>query len=198
MKLSHAHGATQDGQVMVERSDRMWSTGEGNGKPLQYSCLENPMNSMKRQNDRILKEELPRSLDAQHATGDQWRNNSRKNEGMEPMQKQYPFEDVTGDRRKVQCCKEQCCIGTWSVRSMNQGKLEAVKQEMARVNVDIQGISELKWTGMGEFNSDDNYIYYCGQESLTRNRVAIMVKKRVRNAVLGCNLKNDTMISVRF
>ena len=87
MKLSHAHGATQDGRVMVERSDRMWSTGEGNGKPLQYSCLENPMNSMKRQNDRILKEELPRSVGAQYATGDQWRNNSRKNEGMEPKQK---------------------------------------------------------------------------------------------------------------
>ena len=90
MKLSHARGATQDGRVMVERSDRMWSTGEGNGKPLQYSCLENPMNSMKRQNDRILKEKLPRSVGALYATGDQWRNNSRKNEGMEPKQKQYP------------------------------------------------------------------------------------------------------------
>ena len=89
MKLSHAHGATQDGRVMVERSDRMWSTGEGNGQPLQYSCLENPMNSRKRQNDRILKEELPRSVGAQYATGDQWINNSRKNEGMEPKQKQY-------------------------------------------------------------------------------------------------------------
>ena len=101
MKLSHARGATQDGRVMVERSDRMWSTGEGNGKPLQYSCLENPMNSMKRQNDRILKEKLPRSVGAQYATGDQWRNNSRKNEGMEPKQKQYPAVDVTGDRSKV-------------------------------------------------------------------------------------------------
>ena len=107
MKLSHACGATQDGRVMVERSDRMWSTGEGNGKPLQYSCLENPMNSMKRQNDRILKEKLPRSLGAQYATGDQWRNNSRKNERMEPKQKQYPAVDVTGDRSKVWCCKEQ-------------------------------------------------------------------------------------------
>ena len=101
MKLSHARGATQDGRVMVERSDRMWSTGEGNGKPLQYSCLENPMNSMKRQNDRILKEKLPRSVGAQYATGDQWRNNSRKNEGMEPKQKEYPAVDVTGDRSKV-------------------------------------------------------------------------------------------------
>ena len=116
---------------MVERSDRMWSTGEGNGKPLQNSCLENPMDSMKRQNDRTLKEELPRSVGAQYAAGDQWRNNSRKNE------------------------------------------------EIARVNVDILGISKLKWTGMGEFNSDDHYIYYCGQESLRRNGVAIMVNKRV-------------------
>ena len=94
-------GATQDGRVMVEMSDRMWSTGEGNGKPLQYSCLENPMNSMKRQNDRILKEELPRLVGAQYATGDQWRNISRKNEVMEPKQKQYPVVDVTGDRSKV-------------------------------------------------------------------------------------------------
>ena len=87
MKLSHACETTQDGRVMVEGSNRMWSTGEGNGKPLQYSCLENPMNSMKRQNDRILKDELLRSVGAQYATGDQWRNNSRKNEGMEPKQK---------------------------------------------------------------------------------------------------------------
>ena len=97
----------------------MWPTGEGNSKTIQYSCLENPMNSMKRQNDRILKEKHPRSVDAQYATGDQWRNNSRKNEGMEPNQKQYPVVDVTGDRSKVQCCKEQYCIETWNVRSMN-------------------------------------------------------------------------------
>ena len=101
MKLSYACGATQDGLVMVERSDRMWSTGEGNGKPLQYSCLENPMNSMKRQNDRILKEILPRSVGAQYATGDEWKNNSRKNERMEPKQKQYPIVHVTGDRSKI-------------------------------------------------------------------------------------------------
>ena len=131
----------------------LWSTGEGNGKPLQYSCLENPMNSMKGQKDRTLKEELPRSVGAHYATRDQWRNNFRKNEEMEPKQKQHPVLDVSGDRSKVRCCKEQCCIGTWNVRSMNQGKLEVVKQEMARVNVDILGISELKWTGMGEFNS---------------------------------------------
>ena len=170
-------GAIQDRWVMVDRSDGMWSTGEGNGKPLQYSCLENPMNSMKRQKDRILKEELPRSVGAQYATGDQWRNNSRKNEGTEPKQKQYPVVYVTGDISKVQCCKEQYCIETWNVSSMNQGKLEVVKQEMARVNIDILGISELKRTGMGEFNSDDHYLYYCAQESLRRNGVAIMINK---------------------
>ena len=117
-------GATQDGQVMMERSDRMWSTREGNGKPLQYSCLENPMNSMKRQKDRTLKDELPRSVGAKYATGDQWRNNYRKREGIDPKQKQHPVVDVTGDGSKVQCCKEQYCIGTWNVRFMNQGKLE--------------------------------------------------------------------------
>ena len=134
-------------------------------------------------NNRILKEKLRRSVGAQYATGDQWRNNSRKNEGMQPKQKKKkgknPAVDVTGDRSKVRCCKEQYCIGTWNIRSMNQGKLEVVKQEMARVNVDVLGISELKWTGMGEFNSDDHSIYYCGQESLRRNGVAIMVNKRV-------------------
>ena len=98
---------------------------------------------------------------------------------MEPKQKQHPLLDVTVDRSKVQCCKEQYCIGTWNVRSMYQGRLEVVKQEMARVNIDILGIRELKWTGMGEFNSDDHYIYYCGQESLRRNGVAIVVNKRV-------------------
>ena len=106
--------------------------------------------------------------------------------------------DVTGDRSKVQCCKERYCIGTWNVKSMNQDTLKVVKQEMARVNIDILRISELKWTGMGEFNSDDHYIYYCGQESLRRNGVAIIVNKRVQNAVLECNLKNDRMIFVHF
>ena len=132
---------------------------------------------MKRQNDRILKEELPRSVGTQYTTGGQWRNNSRKNEGMEPKQKEYRVVDVTGDRGKVQCYKEQYCIGTWNGRSMNQGKVEVVKQEMARVNVNILGISELKWAGMAEFNSDDSYIYYCGQETLGRNAAAIMVNK---------------------
>ena len=193
--------ATQDGWIVVESSDKMWSTGEGNSKPLQYSCLMNsmnPMDSMKRQKDRTLKDELPRLVGAQYATGDQWRNNSRKNEETEPKQKQHPDVDVTCDGSKVQCCKEQYCIGTWNVRSMNQGKLEVMKQEMARVNIDILGISELKWTGMGEFNPDDHYIYYCGQESLRRKGVTIIVNKRVQIAELGCNLKNDGMISVSF
>ena len=139
------------------------------------------MNSMKRQKDRTLKDELPKSVDAQYATGEEWRNNSRKNEETEPKQKQHPVVDVTGDGSKVRCCKEQYCMGTWNVRSMNQGKLETgedhkvVKREIARVNINILGISTLKWTGMGEFNSDDHYIYYRGQESLRRNGVAITV-----------------------
>ena len=103
---------------------------------------------------------------------------------MDPKQKQHPVVDGTGDGSKVQCCKEQYCIGNWNVRSMNQGKLKVVKQEMTRVKVNILRISELRLTGMGEFNSDDHYIYYCGHESLRRNGVAIIVSKRVRNAVL--------------
>ena len=110
-----------------------------------------------------LKDELRKSVGTQYATGEQWRNNSRKNEEMGPEQKQHPVVDVTSDGSKVRCCKEQYCIGTWNVKSMNQGKLEVVEQEMARVNIDILGVSKLKWTGMGEFNSDDHYIYYCGQ-----------------------------------
>ena len=140
---------------------------------------------------------LPRLLGTQYDTGDQWRNNCRKNEGMEPKQIQYPVVDGTGDRSKGQCCKKQYCIRTWNVRSTNQGKLQVVKQEMARLNVDILGISEL-WTGMGEFNSDDHYIYYCGQESLRQNGVTIIVNKRVWNAVPGYKIKNNRMISVCF
>ena len=101
---------------------------------------------------------------------------------------------MTHDGSKVQCCKEKHCIGTWNVRPMNQGKSDVVKQELTRVNINILGISELNWTGMGEFNSDNHYIYYCGQESLRRNGVASIVQKRVQSAVLGCNLKNDRMI----
>ena len=136
---------------MVESSDRMWSTGDGNGKPLPCSFLENPTNSMKRQKDRTLKDELLRSVGAQYATGDQWRNNSRKNGETEPKQKQHPVVNGTGDGSRVRCCKEQYCIGTWNVRSMNQGKLEVVKQEMARASIDILGISEqngLEWVNL--------------------------------------------------
>ena len=109
-----------------------------------------------------------------------------------------PVVEVIGDGSKVWCYKEQYCIGTWNVRFTSQGKLEVVKQKMARVNIDNLGISELKWTGMGKFNSEEHYIYYCGQESLRRNGVVLIVNKRVWNAVLGCNLKNDRMISVHF
>ena len=117
--------ATQDRWAMVESSDKMWSTGEGNGKPFQHSCPENPMNSMKRQKDRTLKDELPRSVGAQYATGEEPRSSSRTNEEAEPKQKQRPAVDVPGGESKVQCCKEQYCVGTQNVRSMNQGKLEA-------------------------------------------------------------------------
>ena len=134
----------------------------------------------------------------QYATEEGRRNSSKKNEEAEPKQKQCPVLDVSGGESKIQCCKEQYGIGTWNVRSMNKSKMEVVKQEMARVNVNILGISELKWTGMGELNIDDHYIYYCGQESLRRNGVAIIVNKRVQNAVLGGNLKHDRMTSVRF
>ena len=157
MKLSHAMWGHPR---WMGHGGEVWQNVVHWRREWQYSCLENPMNSIKMQNISILKEELPRSVGAQYATGDQWRNNSRKNGGMEPKQKQYPVVDVTGDRSRVRCCKEQYCIGTWNVRSMNQGTLEVVKQEMARVNVDILGFSKLKWTGMGEFNSDDHYIYY--------------------------------------
>ena len=142
----------------------MWSTGEGSGKPLQYFCLANAMNSLKRQKDRTLKDELPRTVGAQYATEDQWRINSRKNEETEPKQKQHPVVGVTGDGSKVQCCREQYCIDSGQTRDGKSGILE---------------ISKLKWTGMGEFNSDDHYIYYCRQESLRRYEVATIGNKRV-------------------
>ena len=128
-----------------------------------------------RQKDRTLKDELPRSVGARYATADQCINYARNNKEMEPKQRQNPSVGRTGDRSKIQCCREQYCIGTWTVWSMNQGKFEVVKQETARVNIDILGISKLRWTGMSEFNSDDHYIYYCGQEFLRRNGVDIIV-----------------------
>ena len=183
--------------VMVERSDKMWSTEEGNGKLLQYSCLENPMNSMKLQKYRTLKDELPRLVGAQYANGDQGRNNYRKNEGMEPKQKQYPVVDVTGDGSKVQCCKEQYCIGTWNVRSMNQGKLEVIEQEMARVNIDILGISKLKWTRMGEFNSDDHISTTAGRNPSEEMEWPSWSTKESKCST-WMQSQNDRMISVCF
>ena len=154
----------------------MWSTGEGNSKPLQNSCLEKPMNSMKRQKVMTIKDKFPR-WKVTNILLEEWRNNPRKIEEMGPKWKQCPVVDVTGDGSKVWCYKEQYCIGIWKVRSMNQDKLEVVKQEIARVNFDILVFRERKWTRLGKFKSDDHYIYYCGQESLKRNGVAIIVKK---------------------
>ena len=139
------------------------------------------------------------SASIQYATGEEPRaiaNSSEKNEMTGPKQKWLSVVDVSVGESKVWCCKEQYCIGAWNVRFINQGKLDMVKQEMARVNIDILGISELKWTGMDAFNSDDHYIYYCGQVSLRRNGVTLIVNKRVWNAVLRCSLKNERMISV--
>ena len=134
--------ATQDGWVMVESSDKTWFTGQENGKPLQYSCLENHEKYGKAKRYEQ-KDELPRSVGAQYATGEEWRNSSRKTEETEPKQKQSPVVDVTGDENKIRYCREQYCIGTWNVRSMNQGKLAVVKQEMVRININILGISEV-------------------------------------------------------
>ena len=136
--------ATQDVQVIVKSSDKMWLTKERNGKSLQYSCLKNPMNNMKRQKEMTPEDEPSRLVGVHYATGE------CEEAGLK--QTQLSVVDVSGDVSKVRCCKEQYCIGTWNVRSMNQGKLEVVKQKMARVNIDILGISELKWTGMDELN----------------------------------------------
>ena len=147
------------------------------------------------------KDESPKLKDVQYVTGEEQRtttNRPGKNEVAGPKRKWCPVVDGSGDESKIQSCKEQYCIGTWDVRSMNQGKLDMVMQEMARVNIDILKISELKWMRMGKFNSNDHYMYYCGQESHRRNEVALIINKRVRVAVLGCNLKNDRMISLHF
>ena len=147
-------------------------------------------------------EDEPSKLEGiQYVTGEEQRaiaNSSRKNEAAGLKWKWHSVVDVSVGKSKVQCCKEWYCIGTWNVRSINQCKLNVVKQEMTRVNIGILGISELKRTGMGEFNSDDHCIYFCGQESLRRNREAVIVNKRVWNEVLGYKLKNDRMISVLF
>ena len=155
MKLSHA---VWGHPRQMGYGGEVWQCGpleKGMANHFRILALRSPWTVWKTQKVRTLKDQLPRLVGAQYATGDQWINNFRKNEGMEPKQKQYPDVDVAGDRSKVRCCKEQYCIGTWNVRSINQGKLEVVKQEMARVNVDILGSSKLRWSGMGEFNSDD-------------------------------------------
>ena len=153
---------------------------------------------MKKQKDMTLEDEPSRLVGAQYATREEQRNSSRKNEETKPKQKQCPVVDVSGVESKVWCCKEQYCIGNWNVRSINQGKLEVVKQEMARLNIDILGINEQKWKGMGKFNSNDHYIYYCGQGSLRRIGISLRVNKSSQNALLGCNLKNYWIISVHF
>ena len=162
-------GPTQDGRVIVESTDKTWSTGGKKDKLIQYTCLENPMNSMKREKDMTPKVEPRWSEGVHYVTEEEQRNSSRKKEEAGPKWKQHSVVDVSGDESKVLICKEQYCIGTWNVRSTNQGKLDVVKQEKARVNIDILVISELKLMGIGEFNSGDPYICYCGQESLRRN-----------------------------
>ena len=187
--------ATQDGRVIVESSNKRWCTGGGNGKQPQYTCHENLMNYIKGQKDMTPKDESPRSEGVQYANGEERRrttNSPRKNEAAGSKQKWQSAVDVSSDESKIQCYKEYC-IGIWNVRSMNQGKLDVVKQEMVRINIDNLRISELKWIGMGEFNSDDHNIYYCGQELLRRNGVALIINKSPE-----CNLKNDRMISVHF
>ena len=143
-------------------------------------ALRTPWMIQKVKKDMTLKYELPRSVGTQYVTGEECRNSSRKNEEAEPKWKQCPLMDVTVDGSKVWCYKEQYCIGTQNVRSMNQSKLEVVKQEMATVNTDILRVSELKWSRMGKFNSDDHYIYYCGQEYLRRNGIATLVNKSLK------------------
>ena len=147
VQLSHAMWGHPGSVIMMEA---MWSTEKGMAKHFSILALRSPWTVWEGRMMGVFKGELPMFIGSQYATGDQWRNNSRKNEEMEPKQNQQPVMDGTGDGRKAQCYKEQYCIGTRNVRSMNQGKLEGVKQEMARVNVDMLGISKLKWTGMGD------------------------------------------------
>ena len=150
--------ATQDRQVIVKSSHKMWPAGGGNGKPPLVLLLSEPHEEHERQKDVTLEDEPPGSAGVQYATGEEWKNSSRKNEEAEPKWKRHSVVDMSGGENKVWCYKEQYCIGTWNVRSMNQGKLDVVKKEMARVNIKILAISERKWMGMGEFKSDDHYI----------------------------------------
>ena len=193
MKLgTMLYRATQDRQVMVESSVQTWSTGEGNGKSLQYACLRTPWTIWKDKKIGYWKMNSP---------GWQVPNMLLEISGeitLEIMKRQSQsinkaqwWMRLVMEAGSDYCSKEQYCIETWNVKSMNQGKLEVAKQEMARVSINILGISELKRTRMGEFSSDDHYIYDCGQESLRRNGVALIIKKRVWNIVLGWDLKND-------
>ena len=152
---------------------------------------------MRRQKDMTLEDELPRLEGVQYTTEEEQRNSYRRNEEAEPQEKWCSVVDVSGDESKIWCCKEQCCIGAWNVRSMNQGKLDMVKQ-LVRININILGISEPRWMGMGTFTSDDHYIYYCGQEFHRRNGIGLITDKKVQNAVLEYNLKNDRKILVSF
>ena len=193
--------ATQDGWVIAESSDKMWSTGEGNGKLLQYNGHENLINCIKGQKDMTLKDESLRFQGVQYATGEERRritNSPRMYEVAGPKWIRQSVVDVSADKSKIWCHKEQYCPGTWNIRPMNQGKLDMVKEEMVRININILGIGELTWVRIDEFNSDDHYIYYCGQGSHRRNGVAFKINKTVWNIVIGCNLKNDRMISIPF
>ena len=168
-------------------SPSSWSTGEGSGKPLQHSCLENPMNSVKRQNSTTLKDEPFRSVGVQYATGEEWRNSTTRNEEPEPKWKRQPTVVVSGGESKIQCCKERYCVRNWNVRPTNQGRVELVKQELARVNRSILGISALTWTRMGELNSDDHYTTV--GKNLRKIGVALIVNRTVPNAELGAASK---------
>ena len=166
----------------MKSSDKTWPTEGGNGNPFQYFWPKNPMGNMKRQKDMTAEDEPPRSEGVQYVTGEERReitNRSRKKEAAGPKGKPHSVVDVSGGASQLQCCKEQYCIGIWIVMSTNKGKLDTVKQEMARMNIDILGISEIKCMGMGKFNSDDHYIYQCQQEFLRRNGAALIVYKRV-------------------
>ena len=191
--------ATQDEWVIVESSDKTWFTGGGNAKSSQCTCCENPMNFIKRQKDMTLKDEFPRWEGVQYAIEEKQRtttNSPQKIEAAGPNQKWHSVVDMSGDESKIQCCKEQYCIRTWNVRSMNQDKLDMIKREMVRVNINILGISELKWTRIHEFSSDDHYFNNCGQESHRRNQVALIINQKDLKSILGCNFKNDRIISV--
>ena len=192
--------ATQNGQVIVKSSDKIWPTRGGNGKVLQYSCLKNPIDIMKRQKYMTPEDEPPADGKMSNMLLEKRRaitNSSRKNEVAGPTWKWHSVVDVSDGESKDWCCKEQYYIGTWNIRSMNQGKLDVIKQEIVRININILGISEIKWTRMGEFNWDNLYIYYCGQESHRNNGVTLIINKSQKCTTWG-NLKNNRMISVHF